>query len=293
MSPCGLRDARLEQARVAHDRAVVAQGVAAEAERVRVLRSELAHRRPADVHVEDPSAQVGRVQELAVGVRGLREAHELGLGALGALVDGHAPARVVVLGLADQRVLGVQQLVPDRNRLRGDAAEHAAHGATDPAATRGANSGAPRTSSRMEHRGDGTEADLVGAAGQAVRARAARGRGEEPPPRAARGRDRLPEGEGRAAVRLDDGVAAQPGRVRGGRTRVAPRAGRVGAARRGGARGAAAAAAARAAPPRGGGGARRPAHGLRGGGLRGAPARGARGGRRRRRWRARRRPGSR
>ena len=47
--------------------------------------------------------------------------------AVGALVDGHAPAGVVILGLTDQRVVRLDQLVPDRGRLRGYAAEHAAH----------------------------------------------------------------------------------------------------------------------------------------------------------------------
>src|SRR4051812_33314667 len=34
----------------------------------------------------------------------------------------------MVLGLADQRVLRLQELMPDRDGLRGDAAEHATHG---------------------------------------------------------------------------------------------------------------------------------------------------------------------
>ena len=105
----------------------MAERVVPQAERVRVLEPKLAHRRSPHVHVEDAAAQLGRLHELAVGVGGLGEAHELRLRALGALVDGHAPARVVLLGLANERVLSLQQFVPDRNRLRGDAAEHAAH----------------------------------------------------------------------------------------------------------------------------------------------------------------------
>src|SRR5919108_6376610 len=61
-----------------------------------------------------------------------------------------------------------------------------------------------------EHRGDRTKADLVGAAGQALRPRTARRRGEEPPARAPGGGDRLPEGEGRAPVHLHNELAPQP-----------------------------------------------------------------------------------
>src|ERR671911_144878 len=134
-----------------------------------------------------------------------------------------------------------------------------------PPATRGRILRARRFA-RHGNEGAGTEQDLVGAAGQVVRARAAGGRGEKPPAGAARGGDRLSQGEGRADVHLDDGLPSQPPRVRGSRPRVAPRARRVGAAERGRAGGAAAAAAPRAAPPGRGGGARRSPYGLRGGG---------------------------
>ena len=124
---------------------------------------------------------------------------QLRLGAVGALVDGHAPAGVVLLGLADQRVLRLEQLVPDRDRLRGDAAEHAAHDGECLPRAEGANLGRARLRATMSMQGAGAEADLVGAAAQAVRAGAAGGRGEEPPPRAARGRDRVPARQRRAA----------------------------------------------------------------------------------------------
>ena len=74
-----------------------------------------------------PRSSVARTNS-ASRVGGLGEAHELRLLAVGALVDGHAPAGVVLLGLADQRVLGLEQLVPDRDRVGGDATEDAAHG---------------------------------------------------------------------------------------------------------------------------------------------------------------------
>src|SRR5215207_69857 len=57
------------------------------------------------------------------------------------------------------------------------------------------------------HEGGRTEADLVGTARQAVRARAAGRRRQEPPSRAAGGGDRLPEGGGSAPVHLDDDFA--------------------------------------------------------------------------------------
>ena len=60
-------------------------------------------------------------------MRGLGEPQQLRLGALCALVDGHAPPGVVVLGLADHRIGRLEQLMPDRNWLSGDAAEHLAH----------------------------------------------------------------------------------------------------------------------------------------------------------------------
>jgi hypothetical protein len=80
------------------------------------------------VHVEDASTRVGDAVELVVGVGRLGKLHELWLGAVRSLVHGHAPAGVVVLRLPDQRVLRLQQLVPDGDRLGGDAAEHATHG---------------------------------------------------------------------------------------------------------------------------------------------------------------------
>ena len=57
----GPAHAGLEQPRVAQDRPVVAERVAAEAERVRVLEREVAHRRAPDVHVEDAAAQLARL----------------------------------------------------------------------------------------------------------------------------------------------------------------------------------------------------------------------------------------
>src|SRR4029453_164768 len=163
-------------------------------------------RRPPDVHVENAPAQVRSAKELAVGVGRLGEAHQLRVGALGALVYRHAPARVVLLGLADQRVLSLQQLVPDRNRLRGDAAEHAAH--TRPCyPARGwfwrGRSPAARRFDAYGHQGDRTQADLVGAAGQALRARAAGGGGGGPSPGATGGGEWLPEKRGGAGMHLE------------------------------------------------------------------------------------------
>ena len=123
----GTAHAGLEEARIAHDRPVVAERVVAEAERMGVLEAELAHRRAAHVDVEDAPAHRRRLHELEVRVGGLGKADQLRLGALGSLVNGHAPAGVVLLGLADQRILRLEQLVSDRNRVCGDAAEHAAH----------------------------------------------------------------------------------------------------------------------------------------------------------------------
>src|SRR4029453_9159098 len=81
----------------------------------------------AHVHVEDAPAEIRGIEELAVSVGGLGEAHQARLRTLRSLVDGHAPAGIVILRLADHRVVSLQQFVPDRNRLRGDAAEHSAH----------------------------------------------------------------------------------------------------------------------------------------------------------------------
>src|SRR3954447_7247255 len=108
------------------------------------------------------------------------------------------------------------------------------------------------------YQGAGTEQDLVGATGEAVR-HGAPGRGrEEPPAGAARGGDRLHDGAGRAARGVHDELAPQPGRVRERRAVVASRPGGLGAARGGCPGGAAAAAAPRAAAARGGGDARGP-----------------------------------
>ena len=178
-----------------------------------------------------------------------READAARVGAVGALVDGHAPARVVLLGLADQRVLRLEQLVPDRDRLRGDAAEHAAHGDDAIAPAGGRIAARARLTRTWRMKELEPQANLVGAAAQAVRAGAAGGRGEEPPPRAPGGRDRLPAraaacGMVVSVMRSRHNLA----RVRGGRPGVAPRAGRSPPSRRrGGAGGAPAAAAARAA----------------------------------------------
>src|ERR687892_334389 len=129
--------------------------------------------------------------------------------------------------------------------------------------------------------GHGTEhvrapSDLVGAPAEAVRAGAAGRRGEEPPRRAPGGRDRVPEDARGLDGGERDAHAPQPRRLRGGRARVAPRAGAERGRGRRPAGGAAAAAEARPAPPRRGGDPRRPSHGFRGGGLRSAHARGAR-----------------
>ncbi len=94
---------------------------------MRVHECQPAHRRAAEMGVEDASAHRGGPLELTVGVRRLGKADELGLLAVRAAVDGHAPARVVLLRLLDERVLCVQQLVLDRGRLGRDAPEDPAH----------------------------------------------------------------------------------------------------------------------------------------------------------------------
>ena len=77
-----------------------------------------AHRRPAHVDVEDAPARGRRTEERLIRIGGLREADELWVAPVATLVDGYAPARVVVLGLANHRVLRLDQLVMDRDGLR-------------------------------------------------------------------------------------------------------------------------------------------------------------------------------
>jgi hypothetical protein len=122
------RDAPFEQPREVDDRAVVAERVAAEAERVGVLCRQPADRRAAHVRVEDPPAHVEARVELSVVEGGLGEAHTGRLLTLAAGVHGHAPARVVLLRLAHQRVRRLHQLVTEGDRLRRYAPEDAAHG---------------------------------------------------------------------------------------------------------------------------------------------------------------------
>ena len=96
----------------------------------------------------------------------------------------------------------------------------------------GRESAGGRLHRRMKREADGgAEADLVGAPAQAVRARAARGRGEEPPRRSgARRRSSSCKARGVRLVVSHDAHAPQPRGLRGGGARVAPRAGRVGRA---------------------------------------------------------------
>src|SRR5262249_36866244 len=90
-------------------------------------RTQAAHRRAADVHVEDPPAQIGRLDEAVVLVQRLGEANASWVLTVGALVDRHAPARVVLLGLVDERILGLEEVVTNGDRLCRYAAEDAAH----------------------------------------------------------------------------------------------------------------------------------------------------------------------
>src|SRR5690242_5587265 len=128
-----LRHAQLEQAREMQHGAVVAEGVGAEAERVRVVQRQPAHRGPAQVRVEDAPLQIRRVREAVVAEGGLGEAHAGGLAV--AVVDRHSPARVVVHRLMDQRVRRLQQLMPEADRLSGYAPKYAAHGGENPTLT--------------------------------------------------------------------------------------------------------------------------------------------------------------
>jgi hypothetical protein len=77
-----------------------------------VLHHQAAHRRPAHMDVEDPAAHLGGRLEALVLERRAREALADRIFALAALVDGEAPAGVVVLGLADHRVFRLEQFVP-------------------------------------------------------------------------------------------------------------------------------------------------------------------------------------
>src|SRR5204863_6623992 len=98
------------------------------------------------------------------------KAHAVRFLAVGALVDGHAPAGVVVGGLVDERVLRFEQGVTDRDRLAGYRAEYATHDGGENAGFKGFGV----YESRERSGNDTTEAHLVGAAAQAVRAGAAR-----------------------------------------------------------------------------------------------------------------------
>src|SRR6185503_8407936 len=91
------------------------------------------------VDVEDAPLDRRGVDEVLVREGGLGKAHAAWVEAVGALVDRHSPARVVILGLTDQRVYRLDQLVPDRDRLRGYAAENAAHDPSNLTALEGAN----------------------------------------------------------------------------------------------------------------------------------------------------------
>ena len=238
-----------------------------------VLGREPAHRGAPHVHVEDAPLQLGGLDEVGVAEGGLGEAHAARVEAVGALVDGHSPAGVVILGLADQGVLRLDQLVPDRGRLRRYAAEHAAHDAQRP--YRGAKLAAialtgpwklptleprriwwarPRKLCALERPGEG---------------------GATTAPRGGRPRSRTCAGAACGWWCLDDALAPQPGRTtrRPGSTGTTCRWRRpqdgadaleelLPLLRR------------ELAATRGGGDARRQPHRLRGRGLRRAPARG-------------------
>jgi hypothetical protein len=60
-------------------------------------------------------------------VRGVGEPETDRLLAVGTLVDGHSPARVVNLGLLDQRVVRFEQIVANRERFSGYAAKDTTH----------------------------------------------------------------------------------------------------------------------------------------------------------------------
>src|SRR5829696_479969 len=232
---------------------------------MRVLEAELAHGGAAHVHIEDAAAKLRDLHELAVDVSRLGEPHDPRLRSVGPLIDRHAPAGIVLLRLPNERILSIQELVSDRNRLRGDATENATHRWLMVTTYPGGRVWSARALAAHEHQGAAAQADLVGPTRQALWAGAPRRRGEEPSRRAPRRRDRLPAWEGRAHVYFNDEHAPQPRRVRARGTGMAPRAGRVREPRRGGARGDSAAAAPRAQAPRRGRGARQSPHGLCGG----------------------------
>ena len=102
---------------------------------MRVLHHQAAHRRAPHVHVEDPTAQFGRRPEAVVLESGVGEALADRILTVAALVHGHAPARIVLLGLPNHRVVRVEQLVPQRDGLGGYAAKNAAHGGENPSLT--------------------------------------------------------------------------------------------------------------------------------------------------------------
>jgi hypothetical protein len=94
---------------------------------VRVIRRQAADRGAAHVHVEHPALALGGYAKRVIRVRGLGEAHAARLPAFAALVHREAPARVVLLGLADERVVRLEQLVAQRDRVCRYGAEDPAH----------------------------------------------------------------------------------------------------------------------------------------------------------------------
>ena len=106
------------------DRAVVAVGVRAARERMRVLQGQPPDRRATHVHHDQPRPSAGEIVERLVRMRRLREAVHL-LAVLG-VVDA-APAGVVRLGLAQDGVVGAQQLEGDVDRVAGGCGEEPAH----------------------------------------------------------------------------------------------------------------------------------------------------------------------
>ena len=164
---------------------------------------------------------LGGADEVAVGVGRLGEAHDSRLGAVGALVDGHAPAGVVLLGLADHRVLppraaraGPRPARRLRTRKPGTwGRKSMARPLTDPCMNQAASGGPARASCARSSGREGAAAATA---------------------RAPRGRDRVAHGPRREAGRVDDEDAPQPGATTRPRGSMAPRAGGLG---RGGCRG--------------------------------------------------------
>ena len=139
VSPTGARSARGSSSEALQDRAVVAVGVRAARERMRVLQGQPADRRATHVHHDQPRPSAGELVERLVRMRRLREAVHL-LAVLG-VVDA-APAGVVRLGLAQDGVVGAQQLEGDVDRVARGCGEEPAHGEQ-----RSTRSARPRTTS--------------------------------------------------------------------------------------------------------------------------------------------------